>query len=181
MAACGHHRPFHDKSNPSCRPEPDLNRFRSTPQFWQRFRWLRRRKWRWRGVPQVECAVMKAISRAAIAGEWEAYACGVRFSMTTRRRHRNSSNEQPISLDHGALLHAADSSGEPVDSQHGLQSQQLGAWPVQHTPWRCSSHQPEPARRARGSVSSTIRGQEAIFRFAYRRVTQPGRATRARG
>ena len=37
-------------------------------------------------------------------------------SMTTAGVHRNSSNEQPISLDHGALLHAADPSGEPVDS-----------------------------------------------------------------
>ena len=90
---------------------------------------------------------MKAISRAAIAGEWEAYACGVRSSMTTRRRHRNSSNEQPISLDHGALLHAADSS-EELWTQRGPESQQLGAWPVQHTPsvvLRTSD--PGPARR----------------------------------
>ena len=58
----------------------------------------------------------QASSGAAIAGEWEAYSCGVMVSMATRRRHRNSSNEQPISLDHGALLHAADPSGEPVDS-----------------------------------------------------------------
>ena len=63
-------------------------------------------------VPQVECAVMKASSGAEIESEWEAYACGVVVSMTTRRRHRNSSNEQPISLDHGALIHAADSSEE---------------------------------------------------------------------
>ena len=36
--------------------------------------------------------------------------------MTTRRRHRNSSNEQPISLENGALLHAAD----PLPTACGL-------------------------------------------------------------
>ena len=55
---------------------------------------------------------MQASCGATIAGQWEAYAVGVMVSMTTRRRHRNSSNEQQISLDHGALLNAADSSEE---------------------------------------------------------------------
>ena len=59
---------------------------------------------------QVECTVIKDSTGAEIAGEWEAYAFGVVVSITTRQRHiyRNSRNEQPISLDHGALLHAAD-------------------------------------------------------------------------
>ena len=89
MAACGDHRPFDEKSNPSCRPEPDLNRCWFNSQFWQRFRWLRRRKWVVARVPQVECTVIKDSTGAEIAGEWDVYAFGVVVSMTTRQRHRN--------------------------------------------------------------------------------------------
>ena len=71
---------------------------------------------RWRGVPQVEFAVMKTSSVAAIASELETHAHGVAVSMTTARHHCHGSSEKMMSLDHGALLHTADSSGEPVDS-----------------------------------------------------------------
>ena len=103
MAACGDHRPFDEKSNPSCRPEPNLNRYWfNSPVLAGRFRWLEERKWWWRGVPQVECAVMQASSGAAIAGEWETHAYGVVVSVTARR-HCHGSSEQMMSLDHGAL------------------------------------------------------------------------------
>ena len=49
---------------------------------------------------------------AAIAGEWETHAYGVVVSMTMARHHCHGSSEQMMSLDHGALIHAADSSEE---------------------------------------------------------------------
>ena len=70
MAACGDHRPFHEKSYPSCRPEPNLNRYWFNSPVLAAFLVAPPAKMVvWRGVPQVECAVMQAISRAAIAGE----------------------------------------------------------------------------------------------------------------
>merc|ERR1712185_526521 len=53
--------------------------------------------------------------------------------MTMARHHCHGSSEQMMSLDHGDLIHAADSS-EELWPQRGPESQQLGAWPVQHTP-----------------------------------------------
>ena len=68
------------------------------------------------GVPQVECAVMPDSCGATIAGEWEAHSYGVVGLDDKRQGAIGTAATSSRSLDHGALLHGADPSGEPVDS-----------------------------------------------------------------
>ena len=104
---------------------------------------------------------------AAIAGEWETHAYGVVVSMTTAQHHCHGSSEQMMSLDHGALLRAADSSGELWD-QCGPESQQLGAWPVQHTPGVVlrTSQSPPDARVALSRRQSEVNRRSFVLHIA---------------